>query len=97
MEQLRWLPDDLGQRYVFINQPAFTVYYVTEGREQLAMRLISGESFVDNKKLVTGRLGEEDWSRIAAASASLSNQRQMVFFACAMFITRAEGAALSAA
>ena len=29
-------------------------------REQLAMRLISGESFVDNKKLVTGKLGEED-------------------------------------
>ncbi len=32
-------------------------------REQLAMRLISGESFVDNKKLVTGKLGEEDWEQ----------------------------------
>lgn len=42
MEQLRWLPDDLGQRYVFINQPAFTVYYVNEGREQLAMRVVVG-------------------------------------------------------
>ena len=41
-------------------------------REQLAMRLISGESFVDNKKLVTGKLGEEDWTKIAAASASLN-------------------------
>ena len=30
-------------------------------REQLAMRLISNESFVDNKNLVTGRLNEEDW------------------------------------
>ncbi|MBV2184640.1 MAG: L,D-transpeptidase family protein [Rhizobium sp.] len=42
MEQLRWLPDDLGQRYVFINQPAFTVHYVNEGREQLAMRVVVG-------------------------------------------------------
>lgn len=42
MEQLRWLPDDLGQRYVFINQPAFTAYYVNDGREQLAMRVVVG-------------------------------------------------------
>ena len=46
-------------------------------REQLAMRLISGESFVDNKKLVTGKLGEEDWTKIAAASAGL-NQTQIL-------------------
>ena len=41
------------------------------------MRLISGESFVDNKKLVTGKLGEEDWTKIAAASAAL-NQTQIL-------------------
>ena len=35
-------------------------------REQLAMRLISGECFVDNKKLVTGKLTEEDWESVAA-------------------------------
>lgn len=46
-------------------------------REQLAMRLISGESFVDNKKLVTGQLAEDDWSKIAAASAAL-NQTQIL-------------------
>ena len=46
-------------------------------REQLAMRLISSESFVDNKKLVTGNLGEEDWGKIAAASAAL-NQTQIL-------------------
>ena len=44
-------------------------------REQLALRLISSECFVDNKKLVTGKLGEEDWTKIAAASAAL-NQTQ---------------------
>ncbi len=41
-------------------------------REQLAMRLLSTESFVDNKKLVTGKLSEEDWVKIAAASAVLN-------------------------
>ncbi len=40
-------------------------------REQLAMRLISGESFVDNKKLVTGRLSEDDWYKISLASEAL--------------------------
>ena len=52
-------------------------YSLEMSREQLAMRLISGESFVDNKKLVTGKLGEEDWTKIAAASAAL-NQTQIL-------------------
>ena len=30
------------------------------------MRLISNESFVDNKKLVTGKLTESDWEKVAA-------------------------------
>ena len=46
-------------------------------REQLCMRLISSESFVDNKKLVTGKLSEDDWVKIAAASAAL-NQTQIL-------------------
>ncbi|MBP1846056.1 murein L,D-transpeptidase YcbB/YkuD [Rhizobium petrolearium] len=42
MEQARWLPDDLGQRYVFINQPAFRVYYHDHGVEQFSMRVVVG-------------------------------------------------------
>ena len=41
-------------------------------KEQLAMRLISNESFVDNQKLVTGKLSEDEWSRIGLASSALS-------------------------
>jgi replicative DNA helicase len=41
-------------------------------REQLAMRLLSNESFVDNKKLVLGNLTEEDWVKIADASECLN-------------------------
>ena len=33
---------------------------------------------MDNKKLVTGRLGEEDWSRIAAASAALNKTQILI-------------------
>ena len=41
-------------------------------REQLAMRLMSIESFVDSKKMATGKLSEEEWSKLCMASAALS-------------------------
>ena len=41
-------------------------------REQLAMRLMSMESFVDGKKLATGKLEDDEWSKLCMASASLS-------------------------
>ena len=44
-------------------------------REQLAMRLISNEAFVDNKKLVTGRLSEEDWEKISLAATALNKTK----------------------
>ena len=44
-------------------------------REQLALRLISSECFVDNKKLVTGKLTEEDWEKVAVAADSLNRSR----------------------
>ena len=47
-------------------------------REQLAMRLISGESFVDSKKLVTGKLNEDDWSRVAAAANALNQTKILI-------------------
>lgn len=42
MEQSKWLPDDLGSRYVFINQPAYRVYYHQNGQEQFSMRVVVG-------------------------------------------------------
>ena len=41
-------------------------------REQLAMRLLSNESFVDNQKLVTGKLSDEEWTKLGIASSALS-------------------------
>jgi murein L,D-transpeptidase YcbB/YkuD len=42
LEQARWLPVDLGARHVFINQPAFTVYYHEGGAEKFSMRTVVG-------------------------------------------------------
>ncbi|MQY45511.1 L,D-transpeptidase family protein [Rhizobiales bacterium RZME27] len=42
MEQLRWLPSDLGDRHVMINQPAFRVTYHEQGVEQFSMRTVVG-------------------------------------------------------
>lgn len=42
LEQARWLPVDLGARHVFINQPAFQVYYYEDGAEKFSMRTVVG-------------------------------------------------------
>ena len=41
-------------------------------REQMAMRLLANESFVDLQKLITGQLTEEDWGKLSIASSALS-------------------------
>ena len=48
------------------------VFNLEMSREQLAMRLLSGESFVDSQKMQTGKLTEEEWERLCNASVALS-------------------------
>ncbi len=48
------------------------VFNLEMSREQLAMRLLSGESFVDSQKMLTGKLSDEEWGKLAMASAALS-------------------------
>jgi L,D-transpeptidase YcbB len=43
LEQLRWLPRDLGQRYVLVNQPAFVAEYVENGRSVFSTRAVVGK------------------------------------------------------
>ncbi len=54
------------------SKKAVAVFSLEMSREQLCMRLLAGESFVDSKKLQTGRLSTEDWRKIAAAAAVIS-------------------------
>ncbi len=41
-------------------------------KTQLVTRLLSNESFVDNKKLTTGQLSVDDWSKVGIAASALS-------------------------
>jgi L,D-transpeptidase YcbB len=59
LEQLRWLPAQLGARYVFLNQPAFEVTFVNGSAAPLTMRAVIGKPesqtyvFTDRIKEVT--------------------------------------------
>lgn len=44
LEQLRWLPPELGDRRVFINQPAYRASYFEAGAETLSMRVVIGKA-----------------------------------------------------
>ena len=48
------------------------VFNLEMSREQLAMRLLASESFIDMQKLATGKLTDEEWGKLCMASASLS-------------------------
>ncbi len=58
MERRRWLPEDLGERRVFINQPAFMATYYEGQSEPLSMRVVVGKKsnqtnfFYDNIEIV---------------------------------------------
>ncbi len=51
---------------------AVVFFSLEMSREQLAMRLISGESFIPNQKLITGQLEEEDWEKLTLACRALN-------------------------
>ncbi|ASP32747.1 murein L,D-transpeptidase [Labrenzia sp. VG12] len=43
MERSRWIPEELGERKVFINQAAFTATYSAPGEDPLQMRVVVGK------------------------------------------------------
>jgi murein L,D-transpeptidase YcbB/YkuD len=42
MERCRWLPDDLGADYIFVNVPAYTLQVYEADQEVMAMRVVVG-------------------------------------------------------
>ena len=54
------------------NNKTVAMFSLEMSREQLAMRLLASESFVELQKLATGKLSEDEWSKLCMASASLS-------------------------
>ncbi len=43
MERWRWLPDDLGSRYLLVNIPAFHLYAIEDGKSVLDMKVVTGK------------------------------------------------------
>lgn len=48
------------------------VFSLEMNRQQLVMRLLAGESHIDNYQLSQGRLNSDEWSRLAEAAGQLS-------------------------
>ncbi len=48
------------------------VFSLEMSREQLALRLLSSEGFIDMQKLTTGKLEDDQWSSLCMASSALS-------------------------
>jgi replicative DNA helicase len=51
---------------------AVVMFNLEMSKLQLAMRLLSTESFVDNQKLLTGKLSDDEWNKLSIASSALS-------------------------
>jgi murein L,D-transpeptidase YcbB/YkuD len=43
MERWRWLPDDLGSRYLMVNIPAFRLDAIEDGKSVLDMKVVTGK------------------------------------------------------
>ncbi len=43
LEQMRWLPHELGETRVFINQPEYNARFIENGQEKLNMRVVVGK------------------------------------------------------
>lgn len=45
MERYRWLPDDLGSRYILVNIPDYHLYAYDGGKEVFTMRVVVGKDY----------------------------------------------------
>jgi replicative DNA helicase len=61
-----------------VTSKAVAIFSLEMSREQLALRLLSSASFIDNKKLQTGRLSADDWRDLAKAAAMLSSYNILI-------------------
>ena len=48
------------------------IFNLEMSREQLAIRILASESFIELQKLSTGKLSEEEWTKLSMAASALS-------------------------
>lgn len=55
LDRWRWLPHDLGERYIMVNIAGFTFDLVEDGRSALSMRVVAGKP-TNRTPMFTGRM-----------------------------------------
>ena len=63
------------------------IFSLEMSRIQLAMRLLSSSAFVDGKKIITGRLNEDEWKRLAESAAQISESNLLINDGAALTVT----------
>lgn len=63
---------NIAQNVAQKSKKKVVIFTLEMSKEQLADRLIAATARIDNYKLLTGELAEEDWEYFAAAAATLS-------------------------
>ena len=54
------------------------VFSLEMSQEQLAIRLLSSESFIDNKRLQTGQLRNDEWNRLFEVATGMSSANLLI-------------------
>jgi replicative DNA helicase len=57
---------------------SIAIFSLEMSREQLAMRLLSSDAFIDSKKLQTGMIKDDEWRRLADAAKSISSANLLI-------------------
>jgi len=60
------------------SEKSVAVFSLEMSREQLAMRLLSSDAFIDGKRLHTGRLNDVEWRRLAEAAKVISEAKLLI-------------------
>lgn len=61
-----------------VSQKAVAIFSLEMSREQLATRLLAGESLIDSQKLLTGRLNQSEWERLGTAASVISETEILI-------------------
>ena len=73
MERWRWLPDDLGDRYVWVNIPAFVLHAVDHGKVVLSMPVIVGQT-ERHTPMLASRIGQVVFNPTWAVPLSIAKK-----------------------
>ena len=63
---------NIGENVAKKYNKTVAIFNLEMSKEQLTMRLLASESFVELQKLATGKLSDEEWTKLSMAASSLS-------------------------